>query len=832
MEWRASNMAEEVTSLKSVAEFLGEPNIKVVVPKIQRAYAQGRESEENIRNLFVDELFTTLEAGTTLELSFVYGSKIKSTDGASTRFELLDGQQRVTTLVLLNWFLACVSGKEIPQFIKAFQYETRTTSEEFLKELTKNPLDVSKERPSEALRNRQWYTLSFDKDNSVRGMLRMLDAIYDRYQESENKDVLYDNLENIKFYELDLDDFGLTEEIYVKMNARGLQLTPFENFKADLVKLLKDESIAEFHKEVEMDIAGRPMVPYYLSISQKIDNRWTDIFWSKEDADGRDYCFRFFRFFYRFFATKYFLEIQKDLRPDDFRPNAMPGRREGDIWNFLWEQSDKQDKAYFGFKYYKEFFTANPAYMTEIEHILDIFSSPEYYQVIKDEAIYPWEKDDKHQAYFFGPKYQLTDAVYFAAVCEYIKRSTDDFGINNFKRWMRVVRNIVENILFRNVDEIIRLIRRLTQILDLPEAMTDIYHALANDTIGERETRTLKEEIQKAQIIVNNREQDWETAFTQAELHPFFRGSIGFMLEELSDTVEAFNHRFEILSQLFDVNGMTDIAKENHRLIRSMIRQLNSRELLKDTAITEREDRTHHLKVVMLEKEPIRNFLSLLGDEETIDDVVAKLDKICDNTEIEIAEPKPSLVPVDPDVRFNRAFSRLCLENGIYDFVRDVEARENKKYLEVTYRDGNIAIARPRSWYDWMFVGTDRVSLVNSLLAEGYYFINEFKDSFYNKEDFFNKYGDYWGFRIWTYKDVSPEHKITLEFTNWGTARFLYKKGEAVAEMLYPNSPQHEMWEDWRIICEVPGSEMDDLDGIKAKAAELSEQISQTVAEK
>ena len=149
-------MAEEVTSLKSLAEFLGEPNIKVVVPKIQRAYAQGRKSEKNIRNQFVDELFTALENGTTLELSFVYGSKIKTEDGSSIRFELLDGQQRITTLVLLSWFLACASGKEIPQFIKSFNYETRTTSETFLKELADNPLDVINEKPSDALRNRQW----------------------------------------------------------------------------------------------------------------------------------------------------------------------------------------------------------------------------------------------------------------------------------------------------------------------------------------------------------------------------------------------------------------------------------------------------------------------------------------------------------------------------------------------------------------------------------------------------------------------------------------------------------------------------------------------------
>lgn len=823
-------MPEEVTSLKNLAEFLGESNIKVVVPKIQRAYAQGRKSEKNIRNQFVDELFTALEEGTTLELSFVYGSKTKSEEGSSIRFELLDGQQRITTLVLLNWFLACTSGKDIPQFIKSFNYETRTTSETFLKELADNPLDVSKDKPSDALRNRQWYTVAFDKDDSVRGMLRMLDAIYYRYLDSPNKNALYDNLANLKFYELDLDDFGLTEEIYVKMNARGLQLTPFENFKADLTKLLKDESIPEYNKEVEMDIAGHPMVPYYLSISQKIDNRWLDIFWNKEDANGRDYCDRFFRFFYRFFATKYFLEIQKDIRPDDFRPNAMPNRIEGKIWDFLWNLSDSQDKMYLGFKYYDQFFRRNPAYMDEISNILDTFSNPDTWSIIKEEAVFPWEKKgEKYQSKFFDAKYELGDAIYFAAVCEFIQRSGETFDTVNFRRWMRIVRNIVENQLLRNVDQYVRTVRRLTQILDLPDAMTNFYLALSNDALGEREMRALKEEQAKAQIIVNNPGEDWETAFTKAELHPLFRGSIAFIMEDMPNSVNAFNHRFDIIAQLFDANGMTKIAKENHRLIRSIIRQLNSRSLLKDAAITEREDTTHHLKVLMLEREPIRKFLSALADAPTIKEVVAKLDAIADNEDVSVAGQNQALLEIETDIHFNRAFKRLCLDNRIYDFVRDVELRENKKYLQISYDYDGIAVARPRSWYDWLYIGTDRAKLIDAFLCKGFYFVNELRDPFYNREEFYKKYGEHWGFRVWLYKDINKQHRFALEFLPNGKARFVYDSNDELISSLYPTAYQHERWENWRVICDLDDTMIKDLQTLDKKAYEIEDLISKSI---
>ena len=38
---------------------------------------------------------------------------------------------------------------------------------------------------------------------------------------------------------------GLSDDLYIKMNARGKQLTDFENFKADLVGYIKNENIEQ-----------------------------------------------------------------------------------------------------------------------------------------------------------------------------------------------------------------------------------------------------------------------------------------------------------------------------------------------------------------------------------------------------------------------------------------------------------------------------------------------------------------------------------------------------------------------------------------------------------
>lgn len=74
----------------------------IVIPKIQRDYAQGRSTLEavRVRNKFLDALYDAVE-GTPITLDFVYGNIDKN--GVLTP---LDGQQRLTTLFLLHWFAA------------------------------------------------------------------------------------------------------------------------------------------------------------------------------------------------------------------------------------------------------------------------------------------------------------------------------------------------------------------------------------------------------------------------------------------------------------------------------------------------------------------------------------------------------------------------------------------------------------------------------------------------------------------------------------------------------------------------------------------------------
>ena len=78
---------------------------KIVIPTIQRDYAQGRIGKEYLRCNFLETIKSALlDVNKPLTMDFVYGAD------EETRFVPLDGQQRLTTLWLLHWYVACGHG--------------------------------------------------------------------------------------------------------------------------------------------------------------------------------------------------------------------------------------------------------------------------------------------------------------------------------------------------------------------------------------------------------------------------------------------------------------------------------------------------------------------------------------------------------------------------------------------------------------------------------------------------------------------------------------------------------------------------------------------------
>jgi predicted membrane GTPase involved in stress response len=107
----------------------------IVIPLVQRDYAQGREVGQvpQIRKRFIRAIFNALNSKNgQLELDFIYGS-VKNGE----YFMPLDGQQRLTTLFLLYWYVAVKEGHidDNKSILAKFSYETRHSSTVFCEKL-------------------------------------------------------------------------------------------------------------------------------------------------------------------------------------------------------------------------------------------------------------------------------------------------------------------------------------------------------------------------------------------------------------------------------------------------------------------------------------------------------------------------------------------------------------------------------------------------------------------------------------------------------------------------------------------------------------------------
>lgn len=209
---------------------------EVTVPPLQRDYAQGRERNaeiEQIRNSLVDEIYEALVSDKPLVLNFIYGEK---TDGY---FIPIDGQQRLTTLFLLHWYVfKRADYSEGLDRLKGFSYQTRVTSKRFCENLCNALVDFTEERISTEIRECYWLTGNFLKDPTVKSMLTMLDTIHRKFRAYDDFKSLKEKLTAedcpISFLWLPMEHFQKTNDLYIKMNARGKLLSDFEIFKAKL----------------------------------------------------------------------------------------------------------------------------------------------------------------------------------------------------------------------------------------------------------------------------------------------------------------------------------------------------------------------------------------------------------------------------------------------------------------------------------------------------------------------------------------------------------------------------------------------------------------------
>ena len=236
---------------------------KVEIPIIQRDYAQGRTDGKTnkIRKDFLDVLFDFIQQlsknpKAEIELDFIYGFN-EGVEKQQLEFIPIDGQQRLTTLWLLYWYVAVKENIEENEkaFLTNFVFETRHSTTQFCKELIKFCPDFSMPSIRSEIRNQSWYFETWDYDPSIQAMMVVLDDIANRYSALGSNSIWQEIGKTscpFYFYKLDMEKVGLTDDLYIKMNSRGKPLTEFEYFKAGFSELIRDIVQKErFEKSVD-----------------------------------------------------------------------------------------------------------------------------------------------------------------------------------------------------------------------------------------------------------------------------------------------------------------------------------------------------------------------------------------------------------------------------------------------------------------------------------------------------------------------------------------------------------------------------------------------------
>lgn len=491
---------------------------KIVIPIIQRDYAQGRKGADvtRVRERFLESLYKAVTEKP-ITLDFVYGD----IDGEGNMTPL-DGQQRLTTLFLLHWYAA--KKGDIPEeeydFLKKFSYETRYSARYFCKDLVGYKPEFTKSISKEIV-NQAWFPLDWENDPTISSMLVMLDAIDNKFKGVPN---LWDKLKAkcITFYFLPIKDMGLTDELYIKMNSRGKPLTLFEHFKAELEREIRS---------IDENLANR--------IMRKMDRDWTDLLWEYRNSgsgtsDDNIIDDEFLRYF------KFICDVIC------YRQDQSPLGRSNDEFNLLQQYfSSKCPEVIKNIETMESFLDCwcnIPGYKSPTDFLTSFMSNKHEKGKILVETRYNINIfEDCLHAYSDKTgrlrQFPLNRIVLLYAITTYLQ-NVDKVTEEAFRRRIRIVNNLIQN----SEDEVSDRTDRNRMPAILAEADAIILTGVIDDTVENNfNVSQLAEEKEKITFLESN--PDMADTLFELEDHFLLNGQVSIVgLENL-----AYTKRFESL---------------------------------------------------------------------------------------------------------------------------------------------------------------------------------------------------------------------------------------------------------------------------------------------
>ena len=226
-----------MNNINNIKELLKEEEL--IIPEIQRDYVWG--DNELVIKRFINNI-KNMKDNEELDIGFFYSYKIYENFNA-----LIDGQQRITTLILLSWYVGVDNTK-----LNNFKFKVRENSNNFLEKLLEQKSAeipaIDGKKISDKIKNSIWYKRIWDNDPTVKSILNALDIID---KELDNKkENIKNKIDNIKFSCIEAGDRRLETE-YILLNKRGVNLTNSEQLKAILTEDIenKNEWLEKWEKD-------------------------------------------------------------------------------------------------------------------------------------------------------------------------------------------------------------------------------------------------------------------------------------------------------------------------------------------------------------------------------------------------------------------------------------------------------------------------------------------------------------------------------------------------------------------------------------------------------
>ena len=541
---------------------------QIVIPSLQRDYVQGNRRDKI--SPFIDYLLEGFEGKDGIDLNYMYGTILKNDDGTIS-FVPIDGQQRMTTLWLLRLYLTARANVQQPgahrPMVQRLEYRTREYAREFCRALSEHvDAIVTRKLKLVDFARQPWFIEAWRHDVTVQGCMATLRIIDEKIGSRSASELLEQFDEKIRFSLQTLDD-DINDDIYIKMNGRGIHLTEFENLKAWLDQRVENCKCADFRKRWQ----------------RCMDNEWADMVWQnrcvRKDDDENPIDNLMLRLLYTL-AYLYWVQHQDQLTQavdeggDDLKSELRHELGIGsndDLVSHALSHLIRRDKFWLSEYLLEQLPIFSHESLRFIADSLDCLCSR--WKQLNGLDLYFWKESATTRFFQMFLDEALESIPYGKlALCHAVLAYPGSETKEPFEEWMYRMRNLIVNQdvhkgnLLNIMDSISNKIGKR-----LKEArFRQIFETYPIEHFNQQQ---LAEEKLKSQV----QDEELQRFMRKLENHPFFVGQIKFLFDfcgEKIDDKDLFKGYGRVMARLFNADGFSDY--EHWRLRRALLAQSTS----------------------------------------------------------------------------------------------------------------------------------------------------------------------------------------------------------------------------------------------------------------